>query len=110
MSDKLPALKADEKKEIMLQIMKESWNMQMALQATGIARGYDADKYWDIIDSLINESIIVTNSWERYRDNKTILETLKLMLQLNKVKEVQSVQQTNVIFNNVPKKDTPLEY
>nr|DAV49617.1 MAG TPA: hypothetical protein [Bacteriophage sp.] len=32
------------------------------------------------------------------------------MLQLNKVKEVQNVQQTNVIFNNVPKKDTPLEY
>lgn len=36
--------------------------MQMALQATGLARGYDANKYWDIIESLLNESIVKTNS------------------------------------------------
>lgn len=110
MSDKLPALTADQKKELMLQLMNESWNMQMALQATGLARGYDANKYWDIIESLLNESIVKTNSWETYRDNKVVLETFKIMLQLNKVKEVQNVQQTNVIFNNIPNKDKPLQY
>lgn len=110
MSDKLPALTADQKKELMLQLMNESWNMQMALQATGLARGYDANKYWDIIDTLLQDSYILTNSWERYRDSKVVLETLKLMLQLNKVKEVQNVQQTNVIFNNIPNKDKPLQY
>ncbi len=60
------------------------------------------------IQSLINESFIKTNSWEIYRDNKVVLEAVKLILQLAKVKWLSPT--TNVaIFNNTPKGDT-LQY
>lgn len=56
------------------------------------------------IQSLINESFIKTNSGEIYRDNKVVLEAVKLILQLAKVKGLSST--TNVaIFNNTPQGD-----
>lgn len=59
--------------------------------------------------SLVNESFIKTNSWEVYRDNKTVLEAVKLILSMMWVKWA-SQQPQIAIFNNMPSKDKPLEY
>jgi len=65
---------------------------------------FDTKGIATVIQSLINESFIHTNSGEIYRDSKTVLEAVKLILQLAKVKWISPT--TNVaIFNNVPKGD-----
>ena len=63
----------------------------------------------DTLLSLVNESFIKTNSWEVYRDNKTVLEAVKLILSMMWVKWAQQQPQI-AIFNNMPTKDKPLEY
>jgi len=70
---------------------------------------FDTKGIAEVIQSLITESFIHTNSWEIYRDSKTVLEAVKLILQLAKIKWIGPT--TNVaIFNNIPQQGTKLEY
>lgn len=71
--------------------------------------GMDSNWISDTLVSLINESFIKTNSWEVYRDNKTVLETIKLILSMNWVKWA-SQQPQIAIFNNMPQNNKPLEF
>lgn len=48
--------------------------------------------------SLIDESFILTNSGEKYRDNKVVLETIKTVLKMAWAKTGDGPQV--VIFNN----------
>lgn len=71
--------------------------------------GMDSNWISETLISLINDSFIKTNSGETYRDNKTVLETIKLILSMNWIKWASNQPQI-AIFNNMPQPNKPLEY
>ena len=62
---------------------------------------------WKILELMNSKS--VTNTWIEYTDNKTVLETVKLVLKLSWIRWIWDWPQI-AIFNNIPKQDEKLQY
>ena len=78
--------------------------LQQKLALKNVNEDKIATKIADLLDTTIT-----TNSWEVYKDGKTILETVKLVLQLNGAKWLGPTTQIN-FFAASAAKDGKLEY
>jgi hypothetical protein len=79
-------------------------NIKHSLVAFGISSDLIAQKIYKLMNAKG-----VTNSWIEFDDNKTILETVKLVLKLGGIKGLGDWPQI-AIFNNMPSKDEKLKY
>ena len=89
-------------KEQALQAPQIWFEVLSELKKLGVDSPKLAKKIWQLLDAKT-----LNNSWDKMEDNKTQLETLKLILKMNWVKVDQWL---NINLFNMPKPNEDLKY